>query len=194
MSEYLEIEFKSLLTEKEFSKLLTYFKIAEDDYFTQTNYYFDSSDLQLKQKQISVRIRILSLTAELTLKIPASEGLLEINEPLPLDLATTLIESNHLPQHGIVYNKLASLGFHVNDLALIGSLKTKRAEKQIPEGLLALDESWFGNQHDFEIELEVSNAYQGKQAFLALLKKLNVKEKITPSKIHRMMIASSSKI
>ena len=193
MSENLEIEFKSLLTEKEFSHLLNYFEITEEDCFTQTNYYFDSKDLQLKKKQMGLRIRILPSSAELTLKIPATEGLLEINESLPLNLAIDLIESNQLPDDGVVYNKLISLGFTVSDLAIIGSLKTKRAEKKIPEGLLALDESWFGNQHDFEIELEVSNAVEGKQAFISLLKKLTIKEKVAPNKIQRMMIASSSK-
>lgn len=191
MSENLEIEFKSLVTETEFSKLLTYFEITEANYVTQTNYYFDSTSLQLKQNQMGLRIRILPDTAELTLKIPAADGLLEVNESLTRDLAMTLIKLNQLPEQGIVYNRLTRLGFSVKDLAIIGSLKTKRAEKKIPEGLLALDESWFGNQHDFEIELEVSNSHQGKQAFMSLLKRLNIKEKTAPSKIHRMMIASS---
>lgn len=193
MSENLEIEFKSLVTEKDFSHLLNHFEITEEDRFTQTNYYFDSKDLLLKQKQMGLRIRILPLSAELTLKIPANEGLLEISESLPLNIAVDLIELNQLPNHGIVYEKLISLGFSVRDLTIIGSLKTKRAEKKIPEGLLALDESWFGNQHDFEIELEVSDAREGKKAFMSLLKKLTIKEKIAPNKIQRMMIASSNK-
>ncbi|MBP2099268.1 CYTH domain-containing protein [Enterococcus rivorum] len=193
MSENLEIEFKSLLTEKEFSHLLNHFEITEEDCFTQTNYYFDSKDLLLKQNQMGLRIRILPFSAELTLKIPANEGLLEISESLPPNIAIDLIELNQLPDHGIVYDKLISLGFSVSDLTTIGSLKTKRAEKKIPEGLLALDESWFGNQHDFEIELEVSNAIEGKKAFISLLKKLTIKEKVAPNKIQRMMIASSNK-
>lgn len=191
MSENLEIEFKSLLTEIEFSQLWEHFKIADHDCLTQTNYYFDSADFKLKQQQMGLRIRVLSSKAELTLKIPAPEGLLEINEPLSLTSALSLINLKQLPKQGIVSDKLAGLGFSVKDLSLIGSLKTRRAEKRISEGLLALDESWFGNQHDFEIELEVSDAAEGKLAFVTLLKSLNIKEKVAPNKIQRMMMASS---
>lgn len=191
MSENLEIEFKSLLTETEFLDLLNYFQITEHDFFTQTNYYFDSTDLQLKQLHMGLRIRILPSTAEFTLKIPTKEGLLEINEPLTVDSALVIIHSQQLPESGIVYDRLMRLGIQARTLHLIGSLKTKRAEKQIAEGLLALDENWYGNQHDFEIELEVSDATSGKKNFVSLLKKLMIKEKNAYNKIQRMMSASS---
>lgn len=66
-------------------------------------------------------------------------------------------------------------------------IKTARAEKQIPQGLLALDESWYNQQHDFELELEVTEAESGKQAFQTLMADLNIPITLAPNKIQRMM-------
>lgn len=190
MSENLEIEFKTLLSKEEFSRTIDYFQLKEEHFFTQINYYFDSSDFQLKKQNIGLRVRILSKFAEITLKIPNKVGLLEINDTLSSEEAEQIIESERLPDSGNVYNKLTDIGISKQDLRLIGSLKTKRAEIKLPQGLLALDESWYNEQHDFELELEVDDAIQGKENFLSLLDSLTIKETPSPNKIQRMMLSS----
>lgn len=193
MSENLEIEFKTLLSIEEFSRTVNYFQLKEKDFFEQTNYYFDSADFQLRKRHMGLRVRLLSNNAEITLKIPEKVGLLEINDTLSIKEAQSIVESATLPNFGNVYNKLNALGIDKNDLRLIGDLTTKRAEKKLPQGLLALDESWYNGQHDFELELEVSDADNGKKDFIALLDTLTIKESPSPNKIQRMMLSSKKK-
>lgn len=193
MSENLEIEFKTLLSIEEFSRTVNYFQLKEKDFFEQTNYYFDSADFQLRKRHMGLRVRLLSNNAEITLKIPEKVGLLEINDTLSIKEAQSIVESATLPNFGNVYNKLNALGIDKNDLRLIGDLTTKRAEKKLPQGLLALDESWYNGQHDFELELEVSDADNGKKDFITLLDTLTIKESPSPNKIQRMMLSSKKK-
>ena len=190
MSENLEIEFKTLLSIEEFSRVIDYFQFKEEQFFTQINYYFDSADFQLRKRRLGLRVRVLSDNAEITLKIPEKVGLLEINDTLSVDEAKAIVESAILPTIGNVYNKLNQLGIDQSDLRLIGSLTTKRAEIKLPQGLLALDESWYNEQHDFELELEVDDAFNGKRDFLALLDSLAIKESPSPNKVQRMMLRS----
>lgn len=194
MSENLEIEFKTLLSKEEFSRTVEYFNLNEKDFFTQINYYFDSTDFQLKKQKIGLRVRTLATNAEITLKVPQKVGLLEINDALSIQEAQKIIESATLPDHGNVYNKLNELGMDKDDLRLIGSLTTKRAEKKLPQGLLALDESWYNEQHDFELELEVDDAEKGRESFLSVLDSLTIKESPSPNKIQRMMLSSTRNI
>lgn len=49
---------------------------------------------------MGLRIRVLADRGELTLKVPAPEGLLEINDPLSLETANHFIKRNHLPTEG----------------------------------------------------------------------------------------------
>ncbi|WP_207696604.1 hypothetical protein DOK67_0000019 [Enterococcus sp. DIV0212c] len=193
MSENLEIEFKTLLSIEEFSHTIDYFQLKEDDFFTQINYYFDSADFELKKRHSGLRVRILSNNAEITLKIPQEVGLLEINDTLSIEEAQHIVDSATFPDSGNVFNKLTTLGINKNDLRLIGSLTTKRAEKKLPQGLLALDESWYNEQHDFELELEVRDVSNGKKNFLSLLDTLEIKESPSPNKIQRMMLSSKEK-
>lgn len=193
MSENLEIEFKTLLSIEEFSRVVDYFQFKEEQFFTQINYYFDSADFQLRKRRLGLRVRVLSDNAEITLKIPEKVGLLEINDTLSVDEAKAIVESATLPTIGNVYNKLNQLGIDQSDLRLIGSLTTKRAEIKLPQGLLALDESWYNEQHDFELELEVNDATNGKKDFLSLLDTLTIKESPSPNKIQRMMLSSKEK-
>ena len=89
MSEHLEIEFKTLVSPQDFKRLIDHFAI-QNGLFTQTNHYFDTDDFQLKAQRMGLRIRVLADRGELTLKVPAPEGLLEINDPYRLRRRTTL--------------------------------------------------------------------------------------------------------
>ena len=190
MSKNIEIEFKTLVSESDFSRLKDYFQLKEEDFFIQENYYFDTNNFNLKQKNSGLRIRLLPDKAELTLKTPEIVGLLETTDILSLHQALHIISNERLPNEGFVYDKLISFGINPKDLHLIGCLKTKRAEKKLPQGLLALDESWYNQQHDFELELEVADNVRGKADFLLLLEQLKLKEKPAPNKIQRVLTSS----
>lgn len=187
MHQQIEIEFKTLLSQQDYLRLLLFFNFKENDFVIQDNDYFDTLDYQLKKQRIGLRVRRYATQAILTLKIPHPTGLLEISDTLSLTQANQIIQTNQLPNQGSVAKKLADLHINRSDLQRIGHLKTKRAEKKIPEGLLALDESWYNQGHDFELELEVDHMVRGKAAFQNLLKTLNIKLISAPNKIQRMM-------
>lgn len=185
MSESLEIEFKTMLTETEYHKVCQYFALQEAAFHHQTNCYFDTSQGQLKQHQCGLRIRLLPDQAELTLKSPAPTGLLETTQRFSLAEAESLLAEDQLPKDGPVAAKLQEMGVAIDSLHLIAKLKTKRAELSIPQGLLALDESWYGSAHDFELELEVKEPKQGKIDFTALLQDLSLHYVPAKNKIMR---------
>ena len=92
MSENLEIEYKNLVTEEEFSKIQQHFNIDDSDFSMQENDYFDTNDFALKQQGSALRVRKKSGTFEFTLKEPRKIGLLETNE---------FISENNLTSSGI---------------------------------------------------------------------------------------------
>ena len=193
MSEELEIEFKNKLSEKEYYRLLDYYKADEDNFFVQENHYFDSDQWVLKEKQAGLRIRILKDTAELTLKTPFDNHLLETTDCLSLADSKKLLLENKIDSTGQVAKKLKELGVKPSDVHLIGSLVTKRFEKPISKGLIVLDQSFYGEQIDFELEFEVTEDQSGKIDFDALLKQHHLKRIPSQNKIVRMINASAQK-
>ena len=73
---HLEIEYKTLLTKDEYNRLAMLFSHVTP--VTQTNYYIDTIQGDMKSKKLSLRIRTLPTHGELTLKIPEKVGNMEL--------------------------------------------------------------------------------------------------------------------
>lgn len=186
MSEEIEIEFKSMLIQNEYEELLRYYNITDDQFVIQTNLYFDTADFQLKKHGMGLRIRRFDTKAEATLKIPQSVGLLEVTDALTITEVEQALDKKQFASGAAeILARLKQLNISLLDLSLIGKLITKRAEFIIPEGKLALDESWYGQRHDFELELEVSDSSYGEEDFNQLLKKFDLPYRKTQNKIAR---------
>lgn len=195
MSKEIEIEFKSMLTQNDYEKLLHYYNVTNKQFVIQTNLYFDTADFQLKQRGMGLRIRYFSDTAEATLKIPQTVGLLEVTDRLSLDEVEQAINKDQFtPQATEILGQLRTLNISLSDLHLIGKLITKRAEFTIPEGKLALDESWYSDYHDFELELEVPDYNFNVGDFKQLLNKFELPYRKTKNKIARAVSAQQEKI
>ncbi|OJG39011.1 hypothetical protein RV01_GL002049 [Enterococcus dispar] len=188
MSQSTEIEFKTMLNASDFKRIMTYYHVTSADIVEQTNCYFDTVDAKLKKAHTGLRIRLLPEYAEVTLKTPQKEGLLETTERLTPAEAKKYLTLQQIPKNGPVEKKLATLNIAITDLHMISQLTTKRAEFSIAAGLLALDESFYGSTgHDFELELEVKDAKTGKAAFAQLLKELAVSYVPAENKISRSL-------
>lgn len=185
MSNEVEIEFKNLLTEQEYTRLMSHFQASKDQCWVQENHYYDTPDLQLKKRHSALRIRVLPQTAEMTLKTPHGPHLLESTEPLSKETAFKIINNKKLVPLGDVAVKLAELGIEERSLEPITTLTTLRYEKQLADGLLVLDKSTYNEQTDFELELEVTDSIIGKRLFHSLLTQFSIPERPTPNKIHR---------
>ena len=195
MSKEIEIEFKSMLTQNDYEKLLRYYNVTNKQFVIQTNLYFDTTDFQLKQRGMGLRIRYFSDTAEATLKIPQTVGLLEVTDRLSLDEVEQAINKDQFTPYATeILGQLRTFNISLSDLHLIGKLITKRAEFTIPEGKLALDESWYSDYHDFELELEVPDYNFNEGDFKQLLNKFELPYRKTKNKIDRAVSAQQEKI
>src|SRR5699024_9720412 len=163
-----EIEYKTLLTHAQFAAIKAKYA-PEKNAFVQENYYFDTPDFRLKQLQCGLRIRTFEEGGECTLKTPLKDGLLETTDHLSLEQAQTLVQ----------------LGIQPDQFRLLADLKTGRIQIDLPIGELALDESWYGKNHDYELELEVSEVSKGKQDFLDLLAEFGIRYQPAKNKIVR---------
>ncbi len=186
MSKSREIEFKTMLTEAEFGQVKEAYHLNDENFKSQTNCYFDTVDQKLKKLGWGLRIRLFADRGELTLKIPAKDvGLWEITDSLTLRQATFLREQGQILTEGAVANQLQNHHIAPKDLLLIADLTTMRAEFPVKEGLLALDENFYGQLHDYELELEVTDATIGAEAFHALLTQLGLTYRPAENKITR---------
>lgn len=184
MSQNIEIEFKNMLTEKEFHYLSSYFKLEPDQFKKQINHYFDTPSFTLKDKGSALRIREKGNEFELTLKQPAKQGLLETNQILTEGQANEALKTGKLPD-GEVKDAVSDLISNMNELQYFGSLTTVRAEVEYKEGILVLDHSYYLNTEDFELEYEVTDESEGFRNFSNLLTELKIPVRQTDNKIKR---------
>ncbi len=180
----LEIEYKTLLNTKEFKQLTA--KFSEAPLFSQTNYYFDTAAFDLRKAKLALRIRVFSDRAELTLKIPQKVGNLEHTLHLDLADALTIIKKQELPINTVT-QIIIDRGFDLAKINSIGHLTTNRREVKLPIGLLAIDENYYANRMDYEIELEVADADKGKEDFYHFLKQERIYFKYAKSKVVRFI-------
>ncbi len=195
MGESIEIEYKSLLTQEEYQRLLQRYVTDSNSDFTQTNVYYDTPDFALKALGMGLRIRLMTTKAECTLKSPLQTGvgLLETTDQFTLAIAEQLVAQEQLPTDGEVVKKLALLDIPLDQLVVHGQLTTKRIETPLtPTILLVLDESWYHGKHDYELEMEVSNALTGKDYFVKFLNENAIDYKVAKNKIVRTFDAKVS--
>lgn len=184
MSQNIEIEFKNLLTEEEFTLLKKHLNMDESLFITQVNHYFDTENFTLKGHGCALRIREKNGSFELTLKQPHPEGLLETNQIISEVEAKSVLGKNAFI-NGPVKEAILKLGIEPEELSYFGSLTTNRAEKEYKGGLVVLDYSTYLNQFDYEVEYEVKDFQQGKKIFENLLRELHIPIRQTENKIRR---------
>ncbi|WP_099364328.1 CYTH domain-containing protein [Fredinandcohnia onubensis] len=184
MSQELEIEFKNILEEDEYRRLLSAFSISEDKKVIQENFYFDTPKFSLKDVGAALRIREKNGIYTLTLKQPVKRGLLETHQVLSKEEAEQMLNGGNIIE-GEVISILKGLSIETSDVRFFGSLKTKRAEVEYKNGLLVLDKSYYLNQIDFEVEYEVTDEVSGKVVFKELLQQYKIPIRKTDNKILR---------
>ncbi|MHC5268718.1 CYTH domain-containing protein [Enterococcus sp. LJL98] len=188
MARQIEIEYKTLLKKEDYQKVKKHYQFEASTFTKQTNLYFDTPQQSLQQKRWGLRIRQFETGGELTLKCPtAKKGLLEITDTLTSETVRALIAQQKILSTGEVAKQLQQAGIVLSDLTPIAALTTKRYERKLPIGLLALDHSWYHGKEDYELELEVFEEKQGKQDFLQLLAQLDLPFQPAENKIVRAL-------
>jgi uncharacterized protein YjbK len=183
MTQEIEIEFKNLLTKQEYLHLLEHLPFPEDGQ-KQVNYYFETEDFKLRQKHSALRIREKNEMFQLTLKEPYQQGLLETHDSLSSEEATQWLQGNPIPKEATT-KQLLQLGITVAELKLFGSLTTIRREYKQDDLIFVLDQSFYHDQVDYELEIEATNHEIGQQAINKLLNEWKITKRDTPNKIAR---------
>ncbi|MCE7786189.1 CYTH domain-containing protein [Staphylococcus xylosus] len=185
-----EIEFKQLLTEKQYNVIhKTYFNEIEP--FKQTNFYIDTPDFDLKDHKSALRIRVKDEYLEMTLKIPAEVGLTEYNfETHVVPELNKPVPEQSLPSE--IADQLTKMDIDLTKLIILGSLKTERLEKEINGNLLVLDKSTYLDFEDFELEYEVEDYDEGLIQFKSILEKFDMKHEIPANKVQRFFNRKSN--
>lgn len=178
-----EIEFKQLLSQTEYQQIYNvYFKGIVP--FSQTNYYIDTPDFQLKAHKSALRIRVKDDFNEMTLKIPATVGLMEYNcETMVEPQLNKLLLPESIPSE--IIEQLKQMDISLNELTILGALTTNRVEKEISNNLLVLDHSSYLDKEDYELEYEVTDHDQGLQSFKDLLEQFNIEHQTPDNKVQR---------
>ncbi|WP_040204552.1 CYTH domain-containing protein [Neobacillus jeddahensis] len=184
MSQNIEIEFKNLLTKAEYEKFLVEFNLDKQQIFSQENHYFDTKDFALKNLGAALRIRKKGGAYEMTLKQPATVGLLETNQRLSTEDATVALRFGQLPS-GQIQQLIGEMSIPFSEIEYFGSLTTNRMEWKYKNGLLVLDHSSYLNFEDYELEYEVENFQEGQKTFQELLKQMEIPVRKTDNKIRR---------
>ncbi|WP_312753882.1 CYTH domain-containing protein [Rummeliibacillus suwonensis] len=194
MTQQLEIEFKNMLTQAEFTHLCICFKITDQHFHAQTNHYFDTQNFDLKKLQSGLRIREVQNRFECTLKEPATGiGLIETTDILSKSHVQSILDGHSVFHANEVSKRLQSLKIDPNDLRILGTLLTERAEIEYEGGLLVFDHSHYADTDDYELEYEVSNEKAGKAIFESFLTQYSIPRRPADKKVARFMSAVNKK-
>ncbi|MCP3031970.1 CYTH domain-containing protein [Halobacillus sp. A1] len=188
MTQEIEIEFKNILTEEEFVKLYEHLSFDSEELIEQTNYYFETEDFKLRQLGSALRIRRKKDQWTLTLKQPHEEGLLETHDNLTEDEVNQWM-LNRPRSTTYVQNQLQEAGIDIAELQYMGSLMTRRKEKEYKGTTVVLDQSFYFEQNDYELELEAAEYESGKKVFEELLAEQHIPKRKTDNKIKRFFNA-----
>ena len=110
--EHLEIEFKMLLKENIFKKILSDYKNQIKDSYQQTNYYLFHP--LLEKKKYSLRIREKKGHYELTLKRPSTIGLNELNIDINKEIKDAIF--NHQNINNEIFDILEKENIYIKDI------------------------------------------------------------------------------
>ena len=110
--EHLEIEFKMLLKENIFKKILSDYKNQIKDSYQQTNYYLFHP--LLEKKKYSLRIREKKGHYELTLKRPSTIGLNELNIDINKEIKDAIFNHQHVNNE--IFDILEKENIYIKDI------------------------------------------------------------------------------
>ncbi|GAE25314.1 adenylate cyclase [Halalkalibacter wakoensis JCM 9140] len=184
MSQEIEIEVKSKLTEDGFYLLLKTFSLDHSDSLTQHNHYFETPAFDLKHAHSGLRIREIDDDFTLTLKQPHEIGKLETHQSLTKDEWDSAKQTGTLPD-GNVKKQLRSLHIPINELSYVGTLTTERIEIAHNSGVLCFDKSMYFDQVDYEIEFEGTSEEHAHSTLASILSKASIPYTETENKVRR---------
>lgn len=176
-----EVQFKSLLTQEEYERLISKFDTNKSD--LQTNHYFDTSRFSLKAIDCSFRVRERN-SYEITLKRKKGYQIIETNLSITKEEFEELKETGYVHDDDLQEELLSLIG--TQKLVNFMSLSTLRHYLPYKSGVLFIDKSTYLGITDYEIEYEAkSYRDEGKKEFIEVINELGIQYKKAEKKIKR---------
>ncbi|ARP44579.1 hypothetical protein GTHT12_03710 (plasmid) [Geobacillus thermodenitrificans] len=153
-----ELEYKFLLSQDDFYNLQSYFsKNYVGSNIIQTNYYFDTDDLSLLKKGITLRLRNTHENYELTIKKKMQTDNMTRSEEKTIvidkETAFKILLQSQIPKELHIYIENNNL----TDYRLLGSLTTLRTKFNMDNFIVCLDKNIFLSKVDYEVEIEIKS-------------------------------------
>ena len=180
----IEIEFKNLLSEKQYLTLFKKYDLKNSEEIVNKNFYYDDADESFKKIGAALRIRYTNKKTEMTLKIKGKTQNIEINIPLDEKYPKEPTVLPVLPNE--IITEIERMNVKIKTPMLIQKIETLRHEVTLNENLLVLDKTTFINDIiDYELEFEAKDYESGLVAFEKLLEENNIAKNPTKPKIAR---------
>ena len=193
-----EFESRIMLTESEYFEIVSrYMRLYPNKSFLKNvNVYFDTEELDLRKRHITLRVRIINDTrCELTAKIKGMNGDDEINDDINLIQANELIKEGKFPD-GNVKSFLLTLPYTLDLYKQIAILNNIRLEIENEDHLLVIDKNIYGDNTDYNLEIEAKDSIEKAKTLLnAYILQFNLANRGQKyvGKAHRAILAATKK-
>lgn len=186
MSKNIEIEAKGKLTRNEYEKIISSFPHPRFQY--QTNFYIDTPTFDLSKKMLGLRVRQEKDLVELTMKVPTTEGRLEINQKLSPNEFEKFLFNDEFPSGEIIKYLREFYPEIAGDFSIFGTLHNQRLTLEIDDGEIAIDHFTYFDKEEYEIECESSSMKNAEKVLTQFLKGFGIKyTKNTSTKLERVI-------
>lgn len=175
MDIHTEIEFKSMLTKEEYTRIRDAFPFTT---YRQKNEYLDTADHLFSKQKKGCRIRTKEGNFELTIKTPITQDETEErNWSLTNEQYHQFQQTRDLSYIDPLFSQpLQSIGF----------VETIRSEAPYKSGVLMVDHSIYEYHEDYEVEFEVTDSKQGREEFENFLNEFELPYRAAEKKLVRM--------
>lgn len=161
-----EVEYKTMIDQTSFNQLIASFDTVKVE---QVNSYFDTIDHELLTTKIIIRIRKNNNSCLWTMKVTDHTGVIEYEEPVIGGTIEAFDNTN-------IKSILNHYQIDINNLILIGQLKTIRYLHKTKDYELCFDDNYYLAEHDYELEYEVKSDHLDHFAnFISILNRFNIK-------------------
>ena len=160
----IESEFKVMLTEEQYKKLLT---LYDFNTIVQTNHYYDTDDLQMSARHITVRVRVLDGKFFLQMKLPTETNFSRVELEKELPKIPETLSSDELKELS---------GVECPKVKHFGTLKTTRSIWKFDGGEVDLDRSEYFDKTDFELEIEFTDEQAARKVLSEIKEKVGISQ------------------
>ena len=159
----IENEFKIMLSKEKYEQLL---EIYDFKTIVQVNHYYDTDDLQMSERHITVRVRELDGKYFLQMKLPTGVEHSRVELEKELDRVPEILA-------GFVLTAVSDVD--CPEVKHIGTLKTTRSVWKFDGGELDLDRSEYFGKTDYELEIEFTDEQAARSVLAEITEKLGIK-------------------